>query len=332
MIRKVRERFAGCKSAAYALTLTIAAAFGMPAQAQQYPTKPVRIVVGYPPGGPIDILTRMLTPYFSQTFGVQFLVDNRTGASGMIGTEHVAKSAKDGYTLFMTAPTFAINPSVYPKVNYDPVRDFTAISLVARAPYLLVVHPSFPARTVKELIAVAKARPGEVDFASSGSASLPHLAGELFQLMAGVKMTHIPYKGGTPATINTLAGQVPVIFNNMLNAVQHVKSGRMRALGVTSMERNPSVPDVPTISEAGLKGYEVTGWYGLLGPDGLPGDIVSRLNAEASRVMKLPDIEKRLSGDGVVGQAYPPEMFAKLVQDEQAKWNKVVRQARVKAD
>jgi len=305
---------------------------GLPAQAQQYPTKPVRIVVGYPPGGPIDILTRMLTPHFSKAFGQQFLVDNRPGASGMIGTEHVAKSAKDGYTLFMTAPTFAINPSVYPKVNYDPVKDFTAISVVARAPYLLVVHPSFPARTVKELIAIAKARPGQVDFASSGSASLPHLAGELFQLMAGVKMTHIPYKGGTPATINTLAGQVPVIFNNMLNAVPYVKAGRMRALGITSAERNPSVPDVPTISESGLKGYEVTGWYGLLGPAGLPAEIVTRLNAEAGKVMKLPAVGERLAGDGVVGQADSPETFARLIRDEQVKWAKVVQQAGVKAD
>lgn len=332
MSRKFREWIVGPISAACALGAVLGAVMIAPVQAQQYPTKPVRIVVGYPPGGPIDILARLMTPHFSQAFGVQFLVDNRPGASGMIGIDHVAKSARDGYTLLMTAATFAINPSVYPKVSYDPERDFAAIALVARAPYLLVAHPSFPARGVKDLIAVAKARPGQVDFASSGSASLPHLAGELFQLMAGVKMTHIPYKGGTPATINTLGGQVPIIFNNMLNAVPHVKSGRMRALGVTSLQRSAILPDVPTISEAGLKGYEVTGWYGLLGPAGTPKEIVSRLNMEAGKVMKLPATVEGLAGDGVVAFAEPPETFTALVRDERAKWARVVRQAGVKAD
>ncbi len=305
---------------------------GASVQAQTYPTRPVRIIVGYPAGGPIDILARLLTPGFSESFGQQFIVDNRPGASGMIGTEQVAKSAPDGHTLLMTAATFAINPSVYVKVPYDPQRDFAAVALVARSPYLLVAHPSFPARGVRELIAVAKGSPGQVNFASSGSASLPHLAGELFQLMAGVKMNHIPYKGGTPATIDTLAGQVPIIFNNMLNAVPHVKSGKMRALGVTGAQRTAILPQVPTISESGLKGYEVNGWYGLLGPAAMPREIIARLNAEAGKVMKLPASSARLADDGVVTHADAPDTFAALIRDEQAKWAKVVRQSGIRPE
>lgn len=318
--------------AACALGAVLNALTSAPALAQPYPAKPVRIIVGYPAGGPIDILARLLTPGFSEAFGQQFIVDNRAGASGMIGTEQVAKSAPDGYTLLMTGATFAINPSVYSKVPYDPERDFAAIAMVARAPYLLVAHPSFPARGVKDLIAIAKANPGQVNFASSGSASLPHLAGELFQLMAGVKLNHIPYKGGTPATIDTLAGQVPIIFNNMLNAVPHVKAGKMRPLGVTGLQRTAILPEVPTISESGLKGYEVTGWYGLLAPAGTPREIVSRLNMEAGRIMKQPASAERLAGDGVVTFAEPPETFTALVRDERVKWARVVRQAGIKAE
>ncbi len=299
---------------------------------QSYPARPVRIVVGYPAGGPIDILARVLTPGFSDAFSHQFIVDNRPGASGMIGIEYVAKAAPDGQTLLMTAATFAINPSVFAKVPYDPQRDFAPVALTARSPYLLVVHPSFPARTVKELIGVAKAAPGQVNFASSGTASLPHLAGELFQLMAGVKMKHIPYKGGTPATIDTLAGQVPVIFNNMLNAAPHVKSGKMRALGVTGTQRAAILPRVPTVSEAGLNGYEVTGWYGLLAPAATPREIIARLNIEAGKIMKLPTSAARLADDGVVTHAEMPEAFATLIRDDQAKWAKVVRQSGIKPE
>lgn len=301
-------------------------------QGQSYPVRPVRIIVGYPEGGPIDILARLLTPGLSEAFGQQFIVDNRPGASGMIGIEQVAKAAPDGHTLLMTAATFAINPSVFAKVPYDPQRDFAPVAMTARSPYLLVVHPSFPARTVKDLIEVARAAPGQVNFASSGSASLPHLAGELFQLMAGVKLNHIPYKGGTPATIDTLAGQVPMIFNNMLNAVPNVKSGKMRALGVTGTQRAAILPQVPAISESGLKGYEVTGWYGLLAPVTTPREIISRLNAEAGKIMKQPASAARLSDDGVVTYAEPPDNFSTLIRDEQAKWAKVVRQSGIKPE
>jgi len=332
MSTKFHEWRAGPVGTAWALGVVLSAVMSAPAQAQPYPSKPVRIIVGYPAGGPIDILARLLTPGFSEAFGQQFIVDNRAGASGMIGTEQVAKSAPDGYTLLMTAATFAINPSVYSKVPYDPERDFAAIALVARAPYLLVAHPSFPPRGVKELIALSKAKPGVVNFASSGSASLPHLAGELFQLMAGVKLNHIPYKGGTPATIDTLAGQVPIIFNNMLNAVPHVKAGKMRPLGVTGLQRAAILPEVPTISESGLKGYEVTGWYGLLGPAGTPREIVARLNLEAGKIMKLPTSAERLAGDGVVTFAELPETFTALVRDERVKWARVVRQSGIKAE
>lgn len=300
------------------------------AAAQNWPARPVRIVVGYEAGGPVDILARLLTPRFTETFGQQFIVDNRPGASGMIGTEQVAKAAPDGYMLLMAAATFATNPSVFPKAPYDPERDFAPVALVARGGYVLVSHPSFPARSVKDLVAFARSQPGVVNFASSGTASLPHLSGELFQEMAGLKMNHIPYKGGAPATVAILSGEVPLMFNNMLNAVPHVKSGKLRALGVTSAQRSAVLPDVPAIAEAGLTGYEVTGWYGLFAPAGTPRDIVTRLNAEAGKVMKLPASAARLAGDGVVTIAEPPETFVALVRDERAKWARVIRRAGIK--
>ena len=298
--------------------------------AQNDPGKTVRIVVGYEAGGPIDILARLLTPKFTDTFGQQFIVDNRPGASGIIGTDLVAKSPPDGHTLLMVAPTFAINPNLFPRAQYDPEKDFVAVALVARAPYVLVTHPSLPAKNVKELIEIAKK--GGINFASSGTASLPHLSGELFQVLSGVKMTHIPYKGGAPATVAVLSGQVPVIFNNMLNAVPHIKAGKFRPLGVTSAQRSAILPDVPSIAEAGLKGYEVTGWYGLFAPAGTPRDIVTRLNAEAGKIMKLPASMERLAGDGVVTQAETPEYFAALLKEERAKWTRVIREAGVKAE
>jgi tripartite-type tricarboxylate transporter receptor subunit TctC len=300
------------------------------AHAQNYPVKTVRVVVGYEAGGPIDILARLLTPKYTESFGQQFIVENRPGASGIIGTEFVAKSPPDGYTLIMVAPTFAINPNLFPKAQYDPERDFAPVALVARAPYVLVTHPSLPARNVRELIEIA--RKGGINFASSGTAGLPHLSGELFQVLAGVKMTHIPYKGGAPATVAVLGGQVPIMFNNMLNAVPHVKAGKFRPLGVTSLQRSTILPEVPTISEAGLKGYDVTGWYGLFAPTGTPREIINRLNAEAGKIMKLPASMERLAGDGVVTQAETPEYFAALLKEERAKWTRVIREAGVKAE
>jgi tripartite-type tricarboxylate transporter receptor subunit TctC len=314
------------------LTVALCAFASSAALAQPYPSKPVRIVVGYEAGGPVDILARLLTPRLGEAFGQQFIVDNRPGASGMIGTEQVAKAAPDGHTLLMVAATFATNPSVFPKAPYDPERDFAPVALVARGGYVLVSHPSFPARSIKDLIAVAKSQPGAVNFASSGTASLPHLSGELFQEMAGVKMNHIPYKGGAPGTVAVLGGQVPLMFNNMLNAVPHVKAGKMRALGVTSPQRTAILPDVPTISEAGLKGYEVTGWYGLFAPAGTPREIVTRLNAEAGKIMKLPASAERLAGDGVVTVAESPETFATLVREERSKWARVVKRAGIKGE
>jgi len=320
-----------CAGAALAGALTVFAVVPG-ASAQTWPSKPVRIVVGYTAGGPVDILARVFGPRLAETFGQQFPVDNRPGASGMIGTEAVAKASPDGHTLLMVSATHAINSTLYPNAPFDPERDFAPIAQVAGGPFVLVVHPSFPVKSVRDLIAVAKGKPGEIVYASSGTAGLPHLAGELFQSMAGVRMTHVPYKGAAPATVDIMAGQVPVMFNNMLSAMPHVKSGKLRPLAVTSGQRSPVLPDTPTIAESGLAGYEVTGWYGLLAPAGTSPEIVSRLNAECVRIAKLPAVTSRLSGEGIEPVGAPPEAFARLIATERVKWAQVIRRSGAKAD
>ncbi len=301
------------------------------AAAQTYPAKAVRIVVGYPPGGPTDLLARIMAQKLAESWGQQVLVDNRTGASGMIGAEVAARAAPDGYTLLMVPVTYAVTPSLFPKMNYNAEKDLIPVAQVAAAPFMLVVHPALPVKTTKDLITLARGRPGQINFASASTGGIPHLAGELFNTMTGVKMVHIPYKGAAPATTDLLSGQVSLMFNNMLSAMPQVKNGRLRAIAVTSSKRSPAAPELPTIAEA-VPGYEASGWYGALAPAATPRDLITKLNANMNRAMRLPDVTQRLAGDGVEAVGTTPEQFGIYLRQEIVKWGKVVKASGTKAD
>jgi tripartite-type tricarboxylate transporter receptor subunit TctC len=320
----MRSLTGGVLVAAVMAGVTVAHAQGGAARVD-YPVKAVRVVVGFPAGGPTDILARLVSQKLSDAFTQQFVVDNRGGASGMIGAEMVAKAPPDGYTLLVVPATHSVNPSLYKKVPFDTLRDFTAVSLVAEGPFVLVVHPSVPAQSVQELIALARRHPGQLNYASAGVGGLPHLAGELFKSLTGVRMTHIPYKGAAPATIDLVAGHVTIMFNNMLSAAPHLKSGRLRALAVTTAKRSGALPQTPTVAESGVKGYEVSGWYGVLGPANLAPEVLNRLNMEINRVMREPEVVKRLAGEGVDALASTADEFAARIRRESAKWAAVVK-------
>lgn len=303
------------------------------ASAQTYPTKPIRMVVPFPAGGTTDILARAVAPKLNEAWGQQVVVDNRPGAGGNIGSELVAKSAPDGYTLEMgTVGTHAINASLYAKMPYDHVRDFVPVILVAGVPNVLVVHPSVPVNSVAELIAYAKANPGKLNFASSGSGTSIHLAGELFKVMAGVQMTHVPYKGSAPAVQDLLGGQVQLMFDNLPSSLPHIKAGKLRALAVTSAQRAPALPDVPTVAEAVLPGFEASSWFGVLAPAGTPAAIVAKLNAEIAKWLASPEAKEKLLSQGANAAGGPPEDFAKHIASETAKWAKVVKESGAKVD
>ncbi len=303
-----------------------------PAQAQQYPGKPVRLIVPFPPGGGTDTLARIYGQKLAEIFGQQVVIDNRPGAGTNIGAEIAAKAPPDGYTLLMGNIAHAINVTLYNKLAYDFVKDFAPVTLLASTPNILVVHPSVPAKSVKELIALARARPGQLDYASSGGGSSSHLAAELFNNMAGVKMTHVPYKGGGPAVIALVGGQVSVGFATTPSVITHVKAGKMRGLGVTTAQRSPSTPELPTISEAGVPGYEAGTWYGLLVPAGTPKEIVARLHAESVKLLKLPDVKDRLDATGFEAIGNTPDQFAAYIRSEIEKWAKVVKVSGARAD
>ena len=294
------------------------------AVAQSYPTKPIRIIVGYPAGGPTDMIARTVAQKLSPALGQQVIVDNRPGASGMIGAELAVKAPPDGYTLLTVPITYAVTPSVFPKMPYDAEKDLAPVALVAAAPFILVVHPTLPVKTVKDLIALAKSRPGQINYASASAGGMPHLAGELFNIMAGVKLTHIPYKGAAPATIDLLAGQVSLMFNNMLSAMPHVKSGKLRAVAVTSAKRSSAVPELPTVAET-IPGFEASGWYGAFAPAATPREIIAKLNGEINRLMRQPDVAQRFAGDGVEAVTMTPAEFGTYLHSEIVKWGKVVK-------
>jgi tripartite-type tricarboxylate transporter receptor subunit TctC len=309
----------------------VLAAFCGAAAAQSYPAKTVRMVVGYPPGGPTDVLARIVSQKLTQTWGQQVIVDNRPGASGMIGAEFTARAAPDGYTLLMVPVTYAVTPSLFAKMTYDVEKDLSPVAQVAAAPFILVVHPTLPVKTVKDLIALDRRSPGQINFASASTGGMPHLAGELFNSMTGTKLVHIPYKGAAPATTDLLSGQVTLMFNNMLSAMPQVKAGRLRAVAVTSSKRSAAAPELPTIAET-VPGYEASGWYGAFAPAATSKELIGRLNAEINRIMKMPDVTQRLAGDGVEAVGTTPEQFGAYLKQEVAKWGKVVKASGAKAD
>ncbi|MCX7140497.1 MAG: tripartite tricarboxylate transporter substrate binding protein [Proteobacteria bacterium] len=302
------------------------------AQAQDYPSKIVRIVVPFPAGGTTDILTRAIAQKLTEEWKQQVIVDNRPGGGANIGAEHAVKSPADGYTLLMASTVHSINVSLYPKLNYDPLKDFTPITLVAETPQVLVVHPSVPASNLKEFIALLKSSPTQFTYSSAGNGSQPHLAAELFKTMTGTNMLHVPYKGGPPAMTDLIAGHVNASFATGPSAVPNVKTGKIKALGVSTTRRVPALPDVPTIAEAGVPGYEASGFFGLVGPPGLSPALVAKINAAVVRIVKDPAMGKYLSEQGAEPLTSTPAEYAALIRDEVTKWTKVVKDSGAKID
>ena len=305
---------------------------GGAAEAQSYPAQPIRLVVPFPAGGGVDSMGRIAAQKLAEHFGRQVVVDNRGGANGMIGSELVAKAPKDGYTLLLNGANFVTSPSLFRKALYDPVKDFDPISLLATAPNVLVAHPALQASTIKQLIAIARARPGEVTFAGSGSGSTPHLAAELFKYMTKTDMVHVPYRGTGPAITGVLSGEAAIMFMPALPAIPHVKGGRMKALGVTSEQRLPALPDVPTVAESGLKGYESSQWYGMLAPIGTSAEILNVLNAACVRIMQHADMKQRLAESGTLVIGSTREAFAQKIGSEAEKWARIIKLSGATAD
>jgi tripartite-type tricarboxylate transporter receptor subunit TctC len=302
-----------------------------PTFAQPYPSKPVKIVVGFPPGGGNDFIARFIAARLSTSLGQQFVVENRPGAGGSVGVEAGLKAPPDGYTLTLVSNSYTVNPSLY-KLRYDPVVDMTPIIQVSQGPYVVVVHPSLPVRTFAELLALAKREPDRLNFASSGTGSVNHLATELLASMAGFKLNHVPYKGTGPALSDTIGGQTNVLLGSVSTTLQHVRAGRLHALAVTTTRRIAAEPELPTVAEAGVPGYETTLWHGLIGPKGLAAQVVERIHAEVTRVLSLREATEQLQTDGVSPAGGSPEQFRETIRTEIAVWRRVVADAGVKVD
>ena len=312
-----------------AMTLMV----GGEANAQTYPTKPVRMIIPFPPGGTTDILGRVAAQKLSEALGQQVVPDNRPGAAGNIGTELVAKAPPDGY-LLLTAPgsTLTIHPSLYAKLPFDPLKDFAPVTILGIVPNALVVHPSLPVRNVKELVALAKSRPGELNYASTGAGQSTHLSMELFKTMAGVKIIHVPYKGSAPAVTDLLGGHVSLMFDNMPSALPHVKANKIRALAVSTLKRSPVAPEIPTVAESGLPGFEVSVWFAVLAPAATPRPIVDRLNQVLVKALQSPDVRERLSSQGAEPIGNSPEEFTAVMKHDLVKWAKVVKDGNIRLD
>jgi tripartite-type tricarboxylate transporter receptor subunit TctC len=311
-----------------ALAATVA---GMPeCMAQNYPNGPLRIVSPYPPGGGTDILARTLGQKLNERFNQPAVVENRSGANGTVGAAFVAKSAPDGHTMLVVPAGYAANPSLYKNLPFDQARELAAVSLIASGPLVLVVHPSLPVKSVKELIALAKAQPGALNIGSAGNGSLPHLSAELFNTMAGIKIVHIPFKGSGAAVIDVLSGQVPIYFMNVLQSLPMIKSGKLRPLGVSSPQRSAIAPDLPSIAEAGLKGFDMTNWYGLLVQGATPRDTINKLQQEVTRILNLPELKERLAGEGMTVVGSTAEQFVEFLARETAKFNRIIQTAGIK--
>ena len=328
---QTKTRWTKYKYSSIAMAVALAALI-TGAHAQGYPAKTVRIVVGFPPGGATDIATRAVAQKLTENFGQQVIVENRPGAASNIGAEFVARSAPDGYTILMGSVSLSINPSLYARLAYDPLRDFAAVAHVVSTPFILVTHPSMPVKSVKEFIAFAKARPGQVNFATAGAGSGAHLFMELFNSLAGVQMTSVHYKGQAPATVDVLAGQVPTQFDNILTLYPLSKIGKLRALAVSTTQRSPLAPELPTMAEAGVPAYDADAWFGLFVPAATSKDIIARLNAEVMKSLQAEDMRARLRSFGATAGSGTPEQFNAMFRNELAKWAKVVKAAGVRVD
>lgn len=318
------------------LVIACAVVLGLPAQAWSqiaYPNRPVRIIVAFPPGQATDQAARAIAQKLSENLGQQFYVENRPGAASIIGSEAAAKSPNDGYTLFMgSSGSLAINPGMYAKLPYDPIRDFTPISLTLKVPFFIVVNPGFPAGTVKELVAYLKANPDKVNFGSAGNGASNHLSAELFKSVAGVSMVHVPYKGSPPAVTDLLGGQIGLMFETGPLVLPHVKNGKLKAIAVGSVQRSSAMPELATVAESGYPGFETVGWAGLLAPAGTPKEIVIRLNAEVVRILGQAELKERFVSLGAELLSGSPEEFAAYIRSETAKWGKVIKDSGAKAD
>ena len=302
------------------------------ANAQSYPAKPVRVIVPFPPGAGADITTRLFAPRLSEALGQAVVVENRAGAAGNIGAEVVARAAPDGYTLLTAPASIAISQTLYKKLSFDLLRDFQAVSMLAQVPFVLVVHPSLPVKSVKDLITLAKARPGQLNYASTGNGSSPHLTAEMLKMQARIDAVHVPYKGTPLAVTDLLTGQVSFMFANALSMLPHVNSGRLRALGVTSAKRNAATPQLPTMTESGLPGFESGTWFAVLAPAGTPREVVARLSAEIGKLTQHPDIREKLAAQGAEALTMTPGETAAYIKSEVAKWGKVVEASGAKVE
>jgi len=315
------------------IALVLCSIFVSAAGAQEaYPSRPVKFILPFPPGGGTDILGRVIAEQLSANLGQPVVTENRGGAGGNVGAEAAAHSAPDGYTIVLVAPSLAISKTLYSKLNYDPVKDFAPISLVATVPNVMITNPAVEAKNLQEFIELARSRPGAMNYGSGGAGTSNHLAGELFNIVTGTKLVHVPYKGVNLAMQGVLAGEIQLVFIGIPAALPHIKAGKLRALALVAPQRSPALPEVPTVAEAGLKDFEVTTWYGILAPAGTPRPIVSRLNAELVKIMHTPDVKERLAGMATDPLTSTPEEFAAYLKQEIAKWGDVVRKSNLKAD
>lgn len=305
---------------------------GMPAQAQSFPSKPVRLIVPFPPGGPTDVMGRIYADKLGTLWSQTVIVENRAGAAGNIGSELTAKAAPDGHTILLVASSHVINNALYDKLPYHPIKDFTPLSQVANYALVLVTHPSVPATTLKELVALAKAQPGKLALVSAGNGTPTHLTAELFRSVAGIEFLHVPYKGAAPATNDLLAGQGQLMFNNPVSALPHVKTGKLRALAVTGAARSAIAPEIPTVAESGYPGFEAGTWFAFLAPAGLPREVSAKLSRDIVAVTQMADLRTRLAGMGVDATGSTPEQLATIMQSELEKWTKVIQAGNIKAD
>ena len=310
----------------------IAAACSLAAGAQSYPTKPVRIVVPFPAGGGVDLTARIVGQKLTDYLGQQVVIDNRAGAAGTIGAEHVAKSAPDGYTLLVAGPgSVAVAPLLFPKLGYNPLRDLAPITMLVTMPYIIVAHPSVPAKNARELIALAKSNPGKLNMASGGAGTGQHLAGELFNVLAGIKMIHIPYKGTAPAIADIMGGHADLTFSDP-SVLPQLHAGRLKVIGVSGKKRYPPLPDAPTVDESGLPGFDALNWYPLMAPTGTPKEIITRLNAEAVRALAAPDVKDKLQTQGLIPTPMTPEQLGQFIREDYERWARVIKAANVKLD